>query len=267
LSRISGAFVDRIHPRIAIAAIEAALTVALAYQAAQLFWIAVAPLAPFVPAMPVERISEAQIAGLTRSNPFLARQPVVPQAETGGGQFVLYGVRSGGKDGGSAIIAASGSPQSLYAVGEDVAPGVKLKSVASGYAVLAQGTRNFRLSLPYDQTASGTMVPSYLSTPARPPAPARTVSIDPKKFLAESGLRPRTENGQITGYTLLPRGQGEMLKQAGLAAGDVLIALNGSRITPERYSELEQELVAGPEVQLTVQRGSETKTITLATGR
>jgi general secretion pathway protein C len=45
----------------------------------------------------------------------------------------------------------------------------------------------------------------------------------------------------------------------------VLVALNGNRITPERYSELEQELTGASQVQLTVERGNETRTVTLRT--
>jgi type II secretory pathway component PulC len=58
-----------------------------------------------------------------------------------------------------------------------------------------------------------------------------------------------------------------MLGRAGLAAGDVLVALNGNRLTPERYSELEQQLTSNARVQLTVERGNETRTITLQTGK
>jgi type II secretory pathway component PulC len=58
-----------------------------------------------------------------------------------------------------------------------------------------------------------------------------------------------------------------MLGRAGLAAGDVLVALNGNRLTPERYSEIEQELTGSSQVQLTVERGSQTRTITLQTGK
>jgi general secretion pathway protein C len=268
LRRIEAPLADRLHPRIAIAGIEIVLTVALAYQAAHLFWIAIGPVAPFVPSLPLERVSETEFAGLTRNNPFLPRSGEVGESVADSGGYTLFGVRVGGKDGGSAIIAAAGSQQSLYAVGEEVAPGVRLKSVGSGHAILAQGARTFLLSMPQGTALAAAAIPSYLTTPAPAQArPQRAVPIDPKKFLAESGLRPRTENGKITGYTLIPRGEGEVLKRAGLAAGDVLTGLNGSSITPERYSELEQELVSGPEVRLTVERGGQTRTITLATGR
>jgi general secretion pathway protein C len=271
LSRIAGPVTDRLSPRIGIAGIEIALTIALAYQAAQFFWITLGPVAPFVPSLPLERISEHELAGLTRGNPFLPRhgaEAADTPADNSG--YTLYGVRAGGKDGGSAIIAAAGSQQSLYAVGEEVAPGLRLKSVASDHAILAQGARTIRLSMPQGTTLSIPTVPSYLASAAHAPAyspQAGAVKIDPKKFLAESGLRPRTVNGKITGYTLIPRGEGMILKRAGLAEGDVLTALNGNSITPERYSELEQELLSGPEVSLTVERGGKTRTITLATGR
>ena len=251
-------------------ALEVALVSLLAVQAARLFWILAAPAIALTPPPSDEaRITDSQLASLTRFNPFAPRHPNQSGAAANNLAMSLYGVRTGGKDGGSAIIAVSGAAQAVFGIGEEVQPGTVLKSIAADHVELMSRNGTINLPLMAASTASGaSSVPSYLVTPvkvqAAPKPPA--IAVDPKKFLEETGLRPRTENGRVTGYTVLPRGEAETLKRAGLEAGDVLVGLNGGEISPERYAELEYEL-SQPEVQLTVQRGSETKTITLQTGR
>jgi general secretion pathway protein C len=237
-------------------------------------WIVVAPMAPFVAPPAAARVEEAKLASLTRVNPFLPRQPASAASMLAGSDvrgLTLFGIRAGGKDGGAAILGAAGKPQAVYALGDEVAPGTVLKEIAADHVVLARGGRE--LLLPFADaptSAGGAAVPSYLtSRPRAEPQAQRSspVAVDAKKLLEETGLRPRTDNGKVTGYIVLPKGGAETLRRAGLEAGDVLVGLNGSPISPELYSQLEHELVSGPQVQLTVQRGTQTRTITLETGR
>jgi general secretion pathway protein C len=250
--------------------IEVALVLVLAAQTARVVWIIADPSGPLgTPVAEGVAVSDTDLAILKTFNAFAPRGPTVASVEGIDG-LSLFGVRVGSRGTGSAIIASAGK-QSVYWVGEEVAPGAVLKEVAADHVAIAHDKSISRLALvarnaPPNATAS---VPSYMVAP-RPSAPAKpavVTSIDTKKLLEEAGLRPRTQDGQITGYTLLPRGAGETLGRAGLAAGDVLVALNGNRLTPERYSEIEQELTGAPQVQITVERGNETKTITLQTGR
>lgn len=264
------------RPRVFRAGLEIALVLLLSLQTARLVWILIAPIGPFEAPGPAAPRAKDDLAILKRFNPFIPKNATVLADEDAAGSdrgLSLFGVRSDGSGGGSAIIASNGAPQMVYAAGEEIAPGIVLKTVASDHVLLTRGSRITRLALAPPSVARGSgaaAIPSYL-LPARstPPAEARAaaVAIDPKKLIAEAGFLPRTVDGRVTGYTLLPRGGGETLRLAGLAAGDVLVALNGNRITPERYSEIEQELAGAPEVQLTVERGSQTRTITLQTGR
>lgn len=249
----------------------------LAVQAARMVWIIAEPAGPFgTPAAVAASASARDLAILKTFNAFAARGPAPTVAAEDTSDLTLHGVRVGNRGAGSAIIGVSGK-QAVYWVGEEIVPGAVLKGVASDHVVVAHGDRTSQLSLVArtPQPNAAASVPSYLLAP-RPTAataavmsakPAVITSVDTKKLLEEAGLLPRTQGGQITGYTLLPRGPGEMLGRAGLAAGDVLVALNGNRLTPERYSEIEQELTGASQVQLTVERGSETKTITLQTGK
>jgi general secretion pathway protein C len=253
--------------------VEVALVLVLAVQAARVLWIIAEPVGPF--GTPVPEVADDSARDLTilkTFNAFAPRgvAPTVATDDTSG--LTLHGIRVGDRGAGSAIIGVGGK-QSVYWVGEEISPGTVLKEITADHIVVARGDRTSHLSLVAraPQPITTASVPSYMLAP-RPAAaaqakPAAITSVDAKKLLEEAGLRPRTQDGQITGYTLLPRGAGEMLGRAGLAAGDVLVALNGNRLTPERYSEIEQELTGASQVQLTVERGNETKTITLQTAK
>jgi len=255
--------------------VEIALVLVLAVQAARAVWIIAEPSGPFgSSAAEAVAAHDRELSLLRTFNAFAPRTPVAVTTEGIEG-LTLFGVRAESRGAGSAIIASAGK-QTVYWVGEEVAPGAVLKEIAADHVVVAHGNSTSRLALVAraaqpnggGQTTSAS-VPSYMVAPrpAAPPKPVVATSVDTKKLLAEAGLRPRTQDGRITGYTLLPRGAGETLGRAGLAAGDVLVALNGNRLTPERYSEIEQELTGASQVQLTVERGNETRTITLQTGR
>ena len=263
----------KLWPGVVRTGVEIALVLVLAVQAARAVWIIAEPTGPFgTPAAEVPDDSVRDLAILKTFNAFAPRGagPAVQAEDTSG--LTLHGVRVGDRGAGSAIIGVGGK-QSVYWVGEEIAPGTVLKEVAPDHVAVARGDRTSHLSLVASapQPRATASVPSYLLPPravaAAPAKPTVIRSVDTKKLLEEAGLLPRTQGGQITGYTLLPRGAGEMLGRAGLAAGDVLVALNGSRLTPERYSEIEQEFANASQVQLTVERGNETKTITLQTGK
>ncbi|OHE86324.1 MAG: hypothetical protein A2579_09025 [Lysobacterales bacterium RIFOXYD1_FULL_69_11] len=72
-------------------------------------------------------------------------------------------------------------------------------------------------------------------------------------------------DGRIDGYTLIPRGDDALVRQAGLRAGDVVVAINGNTLTPERLGELESDLAGRDAVELTVLRDGTTRTLTLRT--
>jgi len=252
--------------RVSLIALEMLLLVLLAVQAARLVWIVVTPGGPYGEAPSISRID---LSPLTVFNPFQPRGE--SDAAAPDTPFRLYGVRAGVPDE-TAILAAGDGPQRVYRIGEEIVPGTSLAAVATDHVVLSRGVREFRIDLDLaSTTGSAPVVPSYLlntapgSSNASAP-PSLTAAVDPQTFMNEAGLAPRLSGGEITGYTLLPRAGGETLKSLGLEAGDVIVALNGNRLTPEIYSRLAEGLSAGGNIQLTVERGSNTRTLTLQTG-
>ena len=61
----------------------------------------------------------------------------------------------------------------------------------------------------------------------------------------------------------MPRGDDALLRQAGLAPGDVLTQLNGRTLDAEHLHELQDELRDGQTATLTYRRDGQTHTMTL----
>ncbi len=67
----------------------------------------------------------------------------------------------------------------------------------------------------------------------------------------------------MSGYTLIPRGDGAVLRQAGLQAGDVVLSINGQALTPESYQDLAELMAGQPNLEITVQRNGATRALTV----
>ena len=138
----------RAHRRKALLALELAMLLLVALQAARLIWIFAAPPEPTAPktAASVFRAVDHKILA---SFDAFGSAGAAPQA---GGQatvegFRLYGVRQDG-DSGSAIIAGPDGVQKSFAVGETVAQGVTLAAVGADHVELSRGGARMTLSFP-----------------------------------------------------------------------------------------------------------------------
>lgn len=240
------------------------LIVLLAFLSARLTWQLLTPVGAFG-AAPVD----ATAAG--PADPALAARAfaqggdaaaALPAADLGG--LALFGVRVATDPARStAILGTAGGPQASYAVGDTVAAGTTLASVEAAHVVLSRGGAPVRLALPEAPAPHlGAPPPAPASLPAAPSV-ATPAAFDPAQLLAQAGLRPRQRDGGADGYTVIPRGDGALLRQAGLQAGDVLLAVNGQALTPERIGELDQILRSAPSAVVTLERGGERLTLTL----
>ncbi|MFC4728788.1 type II secretion system protein N [Coralloluteibacterium thermophilus] len=239
------------------AVLEGLVVALLAVQAARLAWLLAVPGGPVGSAAPAALAATAPAHGVRDPFAPAAGTAVAAQAPTG---LTLHGVRVAA-GGGSAILADADGRQSAYAVGDTVAPGLVLARVAADHVVLRGGGGERRLDLPAT-AALPLPVPAALPT-GTPAVAASRAGVDPQRLLAETGLRARSEGGRIDGYELIPRGDGGLLRAAGLQPGDVLLAVNGNTLDPERLAELEQELAGRGAATLTIRRGDATHTITL----
>lgn len=219
-------------------ALEILLLSLLAMQCARLVWTIVTPVDPIGdwkassalrPAAPVSR------SLLGSFDPFFrlsgGNAPVVVTSLN----LKLFGVREDRASGrGSAIISTPDGQQRSFAVGEEIVPGVRLTVVGFDSVTIDRGGTPEQLFL--DQSSSATVVtpgpppaaPSIFAAPPPPPPPAA-----PSNQLDASQIQfqPRTNGGRVTGFVVQPGGSGEAFRAAGFAPGDVIVSVNGQRIT------------------------------------
>lgn len=131
-----------------ILALEVLLVLLLATQAARLVWIFAAPASVVSPPAKASR-PPVDLSVLARFDAFGVTRGAVGGSAIDG--FRLFGVRSGGSGGGSAIIAGPDGVQKSYTVGETLADGVTLASVAADHVELSRGGARATLSFPVSQ--------------------------------------------------------------------------------------------------------------------
>ena len=255
------------HSTLLRTGVEVVLILLLAAQAARMAWLLVSPPGPagdWPPADAGRAHGPAPALALS-VDPFHPGARGGPVAANASG-YRLHAVRVAGTSGSAILSTSDGGPQAAFQVGDAVAPGVILADVGAGHALLRTGSGNQRLELESAPSTLPSRPAPAAGLPSAAPGPAAPAAeVDPAALLAQAGLRARTEGGRVTGYTLIPRGGGDVLRQAGLQAGDVLVAVNGNQLNPERLAELESELARRDEVRLTVQRNGQSQTLTLRT--
>lgn len=258
----------RPRPSQVVAGLEAVLVLALGVQAARLAWSLFEPSATAIasPGHAAEPPS-GDLSILARFDPFFriqqageaATAPAGPTPDQG---LRLFGVRVAGDGQGSAIIRTSEGREASFAAGEEVEPGLVLKTVAADHVILARGASRTRLE--FLDTAPPPLAATASAAPLAPPAglvsgPSAAQGVDAKQFMAAASLLPRMKDGKAAGYQVLPRGGdgGRVLAAAGLQPGDVLLALDGSEMNAERVAELPTELAKSTEVELRIERGGQ----------
>lgn len=251
-----GPLLVRLQRLTVYSAAELVLLVLIAVQAARLFWLLAAPLGPVgewkatagMTAVP----NNAVLAGF---DPFFRLSAGGPVTVTSL-NLKLYGVREDRATGrGSAIIALPDGRQLSFAVGEEVMPGVTLTAVGFDNVTISRGGTLEQIFL--DQSEPAPVAGGAAETPPPPGAPpvAPMVSTPAPSAAAAIGFVPRISGGGINGIIVSPGSDGgQAFRAAGFAPGDVIVAVNGQRIT-----SLEQVRAAagraGGEVNVMVDRG------------
>ncbi len=244
---------------------EIVLLTLLAGQVARILWAAVAPIGP-VGNWKVESVAPAGDPSLlTRFDPFFRLTGSTGPAVVTSLAIKLFGIRVDQAAGrGSAIIATPDGVQSSYAVGDEIVPGVKLKSVSFDSVTIDRGGIEEQVFLdqsvaaPLAQPVGQSAAPPGAAAPA-PPAAA---------LASDVAYAPRLENGQVTGFVVSPKGTGTAFQSAGLQPGDVLTGINGQAITS--VDELMTAMKATPAsglVSMSVERRGKAMTLTTQASR
>jgi general secretion pathway protein C len=237
---------------------EIALLAVLAAQVARLLWTVATPVDPLGPWRPAAvAVPGSPLDTLAGFDPFfrLGATATGPATVTTL-QVKLFGTRmDDATGGGSAIIAGPDGVQDAYSVGEEVAPGVKLKAVFFDHVTLDRGGADEDLFL--DQSGAPAPVPG---------APAATASAAPAaaglpvgQIRQEIGFIPRLDGGRVSGLVVRPQGSGALFRQAGLREGDVLTSIGGRPVAgPDDIERITRDFRAGGNIPILVERSGQT---------
>ena len=263
------------------AGVELALALVLAVQLGRLILIAVEPAGPAATNTPPAALKPVDYAVFQRFDAFFrtgGQSSLAEASAAGSGQMRLYGLRSDGAGGGSAIIGLADGRQVSVGVGEEVEPGLVLRGVGADHVTLARGGSVSRLvftDLPMGVAPVPPPPPGPQTvTPAPAPAVAPVAvapagaSIDPARLLGQAGLRPRMRGARLDGFTVSGAGDAAVLRAAGLQAGDVILAVNGQPLDSlERIAALRSQLADSTGAELRIERDGQVQTSTLGSGQ
>lgn len=278
-------------------AMELILLSLLAMQCARLVWTVVTPVGPvgewkasaaLRPPVPTSTALVGDFDPFFRINNQGAAPMVVTSLN-----LKLFGVREDRASGrGSAIIATPEGQQRSFAVGEEIVPGVTLVDVGFDNVTISRGGTQEQLFL--DQSAPGGAAqgaPTGTSTPGSPsinfapaPPPTPTVSTTPATTTPlppppppaptrpnpaanEIQFQPRMNGGQLSGIAVQPGGNGNAFRAAGFAPGDVIVSVNGQRISSAEEARRLAAQIGTGEANLVVDRAGRSVPLQVRAGR
>ncbi|MGQ0661351.1 type II secretion system protein N [Sphingosinicella sp.] len=241
---------------------ELTLIALIAVQLARLFWLLVTPLGPVGDWRPPASLTAPPTtARLGDFDPFFRLAGAGGPLAVTGLALRLYGTREDQATGrGSAIIALPDGVQSSYGVGEEIMPGVTLTAVAADNVTISRNGVMEQLFLDQSQPAPGAAGAAPQPVTAAPPQP---IVAAPTPAAPPLQLQPRVSNNQITGLVVAPGGDGgQAFRAAGFAPGDVIVTVNGQRV-----SSADQAIAlvrqAGGQAAVTVDRGGRAVQLTV----
>lgn len=145
--------------------------------------------------------------------------------------------------GSGAIFSFADGRQRAVPIGREVAPGLALKSVGIGHAIVGGAGGDLRLELNrIGATSPGVPVAvAAASSPAR--GAASSEALHKRETTAfRLGLAPVAGGSRGGGYAIRPGARIPHLSRAGLQPGDVIVRVNGSAFDEERLTELSWEI-------------------------
>ena len=159
------------------------------------------------------------------------------------------GLRLHGLLGGGAIIAAADGRQRFFAVGREVAPGLRVARIELNHVILASPGGEQRLG--FDGVSQAQ---------AAAPAATNATSASEEALREETlryrlGLAPRQIGGRTSGFVVRPNVSMPVLERAGLRPGDVIVGVNGSEFDEERMLELAWQIGNSGRTEFEVERG------------
>lgn len=250
---------------------EILLLALLAILCARLFWTILTPVGPLGDWRLQDRTAGAvasRIELFRNFDPFFRLQESGSAVVTSL-QLTLYGTRLDEVSGrGSAIIAGPDGIQNSFAVGDEILPGVILKSVAFDSVSIDRGGAIEQLYIDQSVAApqAAEVAPGVATDSTLDSAGVQPVTVDQLRQGVQ--FLPRTENGRVTGLVVRAGGDGAAFRSAGFREGDILVAVNGQPIgSPGDAARLAASAQPGSTLSVTVERGAEVIPIAISIAR
>jgi general secretion pathway protein C len=257
---------------------EGALAVLILAQAVRLAFVLLSPAAA-ASTPSVAPTARPDMAVFARADAFF-RGGVSAVDETGTTPVEglrLFGVRAGQGGAGSAILGLADGRQLSVGVGEEIAPGLILRTVSLDHVTVARGPTVSRIEFGEIGDGPAPVAPPAPATPqvvappkTEPTAEARAAApvVDPQRLIGQASLRPRMKGMSVSGFTVSATGDGQALRSAGLQNGDVILAVNGVELNGMgALSGLRAELADATTVDIRYERAGRVSTTTIRTGR
>lgn len=279
--------------------VNALLVMLLAYTLAQLTWRVwpAAPqaeppprfVAPAVQAPPAgAQIADWHLFGVPQAEQEAGPPPPTPLNLTLRGVFATQGEHA------YAIIADAQGKEEGYRLGAELPGGVMLKEIYPDHVILSRSGRPETLSLPKEPLPAGVAapnagliqpvpVPQAIAAPvALPPAATAAagpensallrnyrdaLKANPQSMAGLIPVEPVQAEGKVSGYRLLGGGDPALLGRFGLAAGDVVTAVNGITLdSAAKGAEAVKNLSAAHDLSLLILRNGEQKSFSYHAG-
>ncbi|MET1112180.1 MAG: type II secretion system protein N [Allosphingosinicella sp.] len=166
--------------------LEFALIALIALQVARLIWTAATPVGPLGAwSGAASARGDESSAVLAAFDPFFRLSGAAGPVTVTSLNLKLFGIRQDQASGrGSAIIAGSDGQQRSIAVGEEIEPGVTLKSVDFDSVTISRGGADEQLFMDQSQA------PATVTAPAGPAQTAPTAPVVQPTTAVEPGSRP-----------------------------------------------------------------------------
>lgn len=261
----------------------------LAVQCARLVWTIVTPVGPvgnWKAQSELRPVAPGSVALLAGFDPFFRLNAQAGPMVVTALALKLFGVRENrASGGGSAIISIPDGTQRSFAVGDEIVPGVILTAVAFDNVTVTRNGAPEQLYMDQSGAApvaggvapggapGGLPSPSFAPPPQAPPPVATppmvvpVVTVPPRNLSSDIRFQPRMNGSQLTGVAVQPQGGGEAFRAAGLAPGDVIVSVNGKRLTsPDQARTLAGQL-GGGDVRVQVERDGRVVPLTVKAGR
>jgi general secretion pathway protein C len=241
--------------------VELVLLALIAVQLARIVWTVLTPVGPFGDWRPRQAAvpsAEVRRALFTGFDPFFrvaapggSAEQVVTSLD-----LKLFGTRiNEGSGSGSAIIATPDGMQGSFAPGDEILPGVSLKSVAFDHVVIDRGGREETLFL--DQSGAAPLATPEANAPAAAAPASAGGELTPENVRREISFAPRTEGGRVTGIVVSPSGDGQAFRAAGFRSGDIIVQVNGRTVSSAGdIQTLVGQLTPGSRLSFQVERGA-----------